>query len=183
MAVVEYTPRRSGFELRLKSDGGSEVGLHCADANSEPAVEGSAELRENLALMATLLAHGQNELAYRRARSIEKRKSHMEASRRYSRDAAALADMVERLGSDQSDAWCSGCFERTTHRHVRGQARPKAKYLCGNCGTPTVECAVPACKNHSVVGPRARVTLCYCAPHHHEIPSFEKLVVTGSGPS
>ena len=76
---------------------------------------------------------------------------------------------------EESDAWCSGCFERTSHRHIRGSARPKAMYLCGNCGTPTVQCAVPRCRNHAAATANDRVTLSYCAPHRHEIPSFEKL--------
>lgn len=175
MAVLEYTPRRSGFELKLTCDGGFAVSVRSTGAEDVPVVGGSPELRENLALIASLLSYGQNESAYRKARSVEKRTSHHEASSKYAKVATALGEMIARLGSDQLDAWCSGCFEQTTHSHVRGQARPKATYLCGNCGTPTVACAVPGCHNHAAIGPAARVTLGYCAPHRHEIPSFEKL--------
>jgi hypothetical protein len=178
MAELDYTPRKRGFELRLRSRDGLEVEVSCPDASLDAVVTGVVELRANLALMEALLAYGKNEFAYRRARSPEKRKSHQKAARRDARDATGIADLVGRLSTDEEEAWCSGCFERTIHRHVRGSARPKAMHLCGNCGTPTVECAFPRCRNHAAVTANDRVTLSYCAPHRHEIPSFEKLTAT-----
>lgn len=175
MAELRYVPRKRGFELRLESRDGLEVEVDCPDASADAAVDGAVELRANLALMEALLAYGKNEYAYRRARSIEKRRSHQEAARRYAKDASGIADLVDRLGPEEVNAWCSGCFERTTHRRLRGFARPKSRYLCGNCGTPTVQCAVPRCRNHAAVTATDRITLSYCAGHRHAIPSFEKL--------
>lgn len=175
MAEIDYTPRKRGFELRLRSRDGHEVEVNCPDASQDAMVTGSVELRANLALMEALLAYGKNEFAYRRARSPEKRKSHQDAARRYAKNATGIADLVGRLGSSEEEGWCSGCFERTHHRHVRGSARPRAMFLCATCGTPTIECAVPRCRNHAAVTARDRVTLGYCAAHRHEIPGFEKL--------
>ena len=175
MADLTYTPRKRGFELGLTSRDGLGVHLDCPDASQDAVVTGSVDLRANLALMEALLAYGKNEFSYRRARSAEKRKSHQEASRRYAKDVTAIADLVGRLGTQVESAWCSGCFERSFHWHVRGSARPRAMYLCGKCGTPTVECAVPGCRHHAAVTARDRITLSYCAAHRHDIPGFEKL--------
>ena len=178
MATLEYQPRGRGFEVRLAA-GSLELvargtGLHDGD----PEFSGSPELTGNVALVALMLGYAANELAYRRLRSPEKRASHRKAGDVERKDVLALADLVVRLGERTVSAWCSGCFSKTTHRHVQGADRPKRTYLCQECGTPTVQCAVPGCSHHAVVKPRARITLCYCAEHHHQVPGFEKLDAT-----
>ncbi|HZL06255.1 MAG TPA: DUF726 domain-containing protein, partial [Coriobacteriia bacterium] len=143
--------------------------------DGDPEVAGSPELTGNVALVALVLGYAANELAYRRSRSPEKRASHRKAADVERNDVLALADLVVRLGDSAVSAWCSGCFSETEHRYVRGADRPKRTYLCQACGTPTVGCAVPGCSHHAVIRPSARVTLCYCAEHRHEIPGFAKL--------
>jgi pimeloyl-ACP methyl ester carboxylesterase len=140
-----------------------------------PVVVGSDELAGNLALVTRLSGYASNELAYRRLRSREKRTSHRRAAERDKQDAVAIGQMVVRLGDRSVSGWCSGCFELTNHRHVRGRERPRRKFLCVNCGTPTTRCAVPACGALAVVNPRSLHTVRYCAAHCHEIPSFGKL--------
>lgn len=178
MAGVEYQPRGQGFEVQVTAGSlklvARGMGLHDGD----PEVSGSPELTGNVALVALLLGYAANELAYRRLRSPEKRASHRKAADVERRDVLALGDLIVRLGERTVAAWCSGCFNKTTHRHVQGAVRPKRTYLCQDCGTPTVECSVPGCSHHAVVRPRARFTLCYCAEHHHDIPGFEKLDAT-----
>ena len=175
MATIEYEPRRLGFEVRLEA-GGLELVARGAGLDDEnPEVSGSPELESNVALVALVLGYAANELADRRLRSPEKRASHRKAAGVERRDALALADLVVRLGLRTVSAWCSGCFSKTTHWQVQGAVRPKRIYVCQECGTPTVKCAAPRCSHHAVVKVRARVTLCYCAEHHHEIPGFEKL--------
>ena len=83
-----------------------------------------------------------------------------------------------RQGDRTLAAWCSGCFSKTVHRHVRGSDRPKRTYLCQDCGTPTVDCGVLGCSHRAVIRPRARIRFSYCAEHRHAIPSFEKLDAT-----
>lgn len=175
MAELVYVPRKHGFELQLQTEDRLGVRVSCPDASQEATVTGAVALRANLALMEALLAYGKNEFAYRRARAHEKRASHQKAAARLARTATDIADLIGRLTDDQQEAWCSGCFELTQHRRVRGFARPKVMHVCGNCGTPTAQCAVPRCQHHAVVPANDRVTLSYCAPHCHEIPSFEKL--------
>jgi hypothetical protein len=173
--VLDYTPRGArGYELVLTSKGGLQVQL-VAVQDKEPAAKGSVELLANVAFMASMTSYGSNELARRRARAVEKRKSHAKEAKKAAEDAQAIANMVDRLGERTASGWCSGCFELTTHRQVRGHDRPARKYLCENCGTPTTRCAVPRCGHFAVVKPSAWHTTRYCAEHRHEIPSFEKL--------
>lgn len=175
MATVEYQPRGRGFEVRLAAGNLNLVvrgtGLH----DENPEVCGSSELTSNVALVALLFGYAANELAFRRSRSTEKRASYSNAADGERKDVLALADLVVRLDERAVSAWCSGCFTKSTRRHVQGADRPKGTYLCQECGTPTVECAVPGCAHHAVIRTRARVSLCFCAEHHHEIPGFEKL--------
>jgi hypothetical protein len=176
MTEVTYTPRGVGCEVRLTTRGGlglvaSVTGLRSTTSD----LEGSRELVSNLALVTRLVEYAANELAYRRLRSPEKRASHRQAADRDRRDAVAIAEMVEKQTPELASGWCSGCFERTEHRHVRWHDRPTRKFLCENCGTPTTRCAVPGCRSFAIVNPRALHTLRYCAPHRHDIPSFERL--------
>jgi len=140
-----------------------------------PNVVGHDDLLANVALVTCLQGYAANELAYRRLRSPEKRKSHEEAAERNRRDAVAIAEMITRFGSRLVSGWCSGCFEHTEHRHVKGHDRPRRKFLCRKCGTPTTRCGVPGCDHLAVVIPRALLTIRYCAQHRHDVPSFKKL--------
>jgi hypothetical protein len=175
MATVSYQPRGLGFEVVLVA---GDMTLRARGEgldDGDPGVVGSDELAGNVALVTLVLGYAASELAYRRARSPEKRASHRQSAQEQRKDAALLAEHVVRLGERSVSAWCSGCFSRADHRHVKGADRPKRTYLCRQCGTPTVECAVPGCKHHAVMKPRARVALCFCAEHHHQIPGFDKL--------
>jgi hypothetical protein len=172
---ITYTPRGRGFEVRLHTDQSGDLTVRGSGLeDQEPTVEGNAELKGNVALLASTLTYAVNELAYRRSRSPEKRKSHRKAADCNAKEAVAIAVLVGLLDDEQVDGWCSGCFERSTHLHVRGHDRPYRKYLCASCGTPTTTCAVPRCRHLAMVDPRALLTLCYCAQHTHAIAGFEK---------
>lgn len=174
MATIGYTPRGHGFEVRLAA-GSAELVASGSGLDAEPDVSGDQELTRNVALVTLVLGHAANELAYRRSRSPEKRANHRKAADVERKDAIALADLVVRPGDRCVTAWCSGCFSRSEHRHVRGADRPRRTYLCQECGTPTVVCAVVGCTHHAVIRPRTPVTLAYCAEHRHEVPGFGKL--------
>src|SRR5436309_3148910 len=138
MADVTYIPQGLGCEVRLTTEGELELVATVSGLDDpSPRVDGSEELARNLALVTRFADYAANELAYRRLRSKEKRKSHGKAADRGEQDAVAIAEMVLRLGSRVASGWCSGCFERTEHRQVRGHDRPRRKFLCQNCGTPT----------------------------------------------
>lgn len=177
MATLDYTPRKRGFEVRLIA-GSLELAASGPDLDTEPEVTGDPELLDNVALVALVLGHAANELAYRRSRSPEKRANHRKAAEGERKDAVALAEFAIRLGDRSVTEWCSGCFAKTGHRHVRGADRPRRTYLCQACGTPTVNCAVVGCSHHAVIRPRTPVTLSYCAEHRHEIPGFARLDAT-----
>lgn len=174
MATVDYMPRGRGFEVRLAA-GPLEFVAQGTGLDCEPEVTGDPELLANIALVALVLGHAANELAYRRSRSAEKRANHRKAADVERKDAIALAELVLLLEDQQVYEWCSGCFAKTVHRHVRGADRPARTYLCQACGTPTVDCAVLGCSHHAVIRPRSPVTLAYCAEHRHEIPGFARL--------
>jgi pimeloyl-ACP methyl ester carboxylesterase len=178
MTTFEYQPRGRGFEVRLAAGSLELVACGTNLLDGDPEVTGSPELTGNVALVALVLGYAANELAHRRSRSPEKRASHRKAADGAREDAIALADLVVQLEDLRVPAWCSGCLSKTEHRRLRGAGRPNRIYLCQECGTPTVVCAVPGCSHHAVVRPRARLTLCYCAEHRHEIPGFTRLDAT-----
>lgn len=173
--TIQYTPRGRGFEVELKTEKSGELGVRGSGLDDhEPTVEGSPDLKANVALLASTLTYAANELAYRRLRSPEKRKSHRKAADSNAKEAAAIASLIGLLDDQEVIGWCSGCFARTGHVHVRGHDRPHRKYLCASCGTPTTTCAVPRCRHLAMVDPNALVTLCYCAQHTHATVGFEK---------
>lgn len=173
--TITYTPRGRGFEVQLRTDESGDLTVRGSGLEDhEPTVQGSHALKANVALLTSVMAYAANELAFRRLRSPEKRESHRKAADRAGKKAVAIAVLVGRLDAEQVTGWCSGCFERSTHVHVRGHDRPRRKYLCASCGTPTTTCAVPRCRHLAMVDPRALFTLCYCAQHTHAIAGFEK---------
>jgi hypothetical protein len=178
MAGLAYLPRSGGFEVRLTAGHHELVVRGTGPDDGQPELVGSPELSDNVALVVLALGYAANEFGYRRSRSPEKRAGHREAADVERKDALALADLVVRQGERTISAWCSGCFSKTTHRHVRGSERPKGTYICQDCGTPTVGCGVIGCSHRAVIRPRARIRFSYCAEHRHSIPAFETLNAT-----
>lgn len=176
MTVITYTPCGRGCAAHLVTSGTLELVVARSGLEDRaPAVDGHHDLRDNVALVTRLQDYAANELAFRKLRSPEKRKSHEAAAGRNRKDAVAIAEMITRADSRIVSGWCSGCFEQTEHRHVKGHDRPTRKFLCQKCGTPTTRCGVPGCRHLAVVNPRALFTMRYCAQHRHDVPSFEKL--------
>ena len=176
MADTTYTPRAPGCQVRLTTSDGHELVVSLSGVSDAKATaEGSKSLTDNLALVTLVSEYAANERAYRRLRSPEKRAAHRRVAEGEARDAEAIAEMISRQGTRTVTGWCSGCFAETKHRAVRGEQRPMRRFLCQGCGTPTTQCAAPRCRHLAIVSPRALHTLRYCAPHRHEIPSFEKL--------
>lgn len=119
MAGLTYIPRGSGFTVDLSA---GELELHVEGAgidDDSPQIRGSGDLTDNVALMALVLGYAANELAYRRLRSPEKRRSHRSAADNERTQATALADLIVRAEASTSDAWCSGCFTFSPRRRVR----------------------------------------------------------------
>ncbi len=179
MAEFAYLPRGGGFEVRLAARHHEIVVRGMGPDDAHPEVVGSPELSDNVALVALMLGCAANELGYRRSRSPEKRAGHREAADVQRKDALALADLAVRQDERTIEAWCSGCFSKTMHRHVQGSDRPKRDLPVPRLRhTDECNCGVLGCSHRAVIRPRARVRFSYCAEHRHAIPAFEKLDAT-----
>ena len=98
MTQLTYSPLGRGCEVRLSPLGSGELTVIAAGlADPAPLVDGPPDLSENLALVSLVLSYTENELAYRRLRSPEKRQSHQAASVAAAKDAIALAELIGRL--------------------------------------------------------------------------------------
>jgi hypothetical protein len=123
----------------------------------------------------SLLTYIVNEVTFRRSRSPEKRRSHREAADHARRNAVTVAVLVGRLDEEQVTGWCSGCFERSTHVHVRGHDRPSAQVPLQELRHPHERMRgtslPPSCDGRPTRPRDAR----YCAQHTHAIARFEKV--------
>ena len=71
-------------------------------------------------------------------------------------------------------AWCSACFGLTDHQETKTPS-PARTTLCLRCGSPTIGCTAPRCRNMAAARAQAAGRPRYCAEHRHDIPSFESL--------
>jgi pimeloyl-ACP methyl ester carboxylesterase len=85
-----------------------------------------------------------------------------------------IADLADDLASEEKHGWCSACFGDHLHRKANRPLGHLPAYLCNDCGSPTLRCADPGCKNMAVRGQGAIRVKRYCAEHRHEIPGFAK---------
>lgn len=140
----------------------------------EPTAEGDETMLRNPALRHNAWAYAKNEKLFRKFKLDEKKQSHRKLADSHALTAAKIAALVDFVGSDGVDGWCSGCFTRSTHCKVVGSGGIVPTYLCATCGTPTLGCAAPWCDHMAVrsFGP-VRVPR-FCAEHRHELPSFER---------
>lgn len=173
--MITYQPiGTTGYECVLTSGTGRELKVTFDLATGVPAAHGDALLVSNAALKALLLSYAAHEYQYRRLRATDKRQSHRKQADSDRRDALILVGLLETLGDQTSNGWCSACLTESVHHFIRGHG-PVATFLCDNCGGPTSPCAVPGCRHLANRGLRRLSTPRYCAAHRHEIPSFEKL--------
>lgn len=174
-AELVYEARgHSGFRCVLTTEGGSRLVVSWHKEEVEDALSGDSHLLANPAVVSNASAYGHSEYQYRRARNDEKKESFRKQASQEAKAATAIAGMVERLGSNTVEGWCSACLSRTTHRQVDGLHAPPA-FLCQACGSPTSACAARGCKHRAnrSLG-RARIPQ-FCAEHRHDIPGFNKL--------
>ena len=109
----------------------------------DPEVSGNAELTENVSLAALTLGYAANELAYRRARSPERRASHRKAADAERKDALALADLVTSLGPLPPIADVTGEeVQPSQSRRSRAQEPPRARRPGDSSRRPDHICVV-----------------------------------------
>lgn len=153
-----------GYRLFVSGD------LDCV----EPVVEGDDLMTENVALVHNAWAYARHEKLSRKYKLVEKKKSHQQQAKTFTKVVETLAPLVESQGDARKRGWCSGCFTLADHRAVNRTGLKVPTYLCQNCGTPTLPCIAPGCEymarrpSGSVRVPR------FCSEHRHEIPSFER---------
>lgn len=87
---------------------------------------------------------------------------------------AWIAEVADNLTDGEKFGWCSSCFGQHTHRKANRPVGQLPAYICSACGTPTLPCASPMCKNMAVRGKGAIQVQRYCAEHRHEITGFDK---------
>ncbi|PQZ92295.1 hypothetical protein CQ018_12385 [Arthrobacter sp. MYb227] len=85
-----------------------------------------------------------------------------------------LAEVSDELTDEKRYGWCSACFGQHEHRKVKRPLGQLPVYLCDECGSPTLPCAAPLCKNMAVRGRGSISIQRYCAEHRHETPGFAK---------
>ena len=174
-AMLLYQPTgKRGFEIALTTDRGRELRMAGSADDDGPLPWGSRILSRNQALVTNTWAFATHEYLYRRSRSDEKRASHQRAARRHASLATGIADLVDDLGSDSREGWCSGCFQLADHIRVDSRRLTPSAYVCENCGSPTTPCVAPRCSNMANRGTGKAGTPRYCSEHCHQVYGFER---------
>ena len=109
MTVITYTPRGRGCAAHLLSGLLELVVARSGLDDRSPGVDGDDDLRDNLALVTRLQDYAANELAFRKLRSPEKRKSHEDAIRycaQHRHDVPSFEKLSGRLATlADCEAW------------------------------------------------------------------------------
>lgn len=162
------------LECEVVTAGDQRLKLTGSTTDVEPQAEGSEALLSNKALVHNAWAY--TKFTYQKVNLSTKDEQERadelaEAHRKVTEWIADLAD--EHVGITRS-AWCSSCFASSDHRKVKRPTGRMPAYLCVHCGSPTLPCASPRCRNMAVRGRGAVRAPRYCAEHRHDIPGFEK---------
>lgn len=89
-----------------------------------------------------------------------------------------LAEVSDDLTDEKRYGWCSACFGQHDHFKAKRPLGQLSVYICDDCGSPTLPCAAPLCKNMAVRGQGSVSIQRYCAEHRHETPGFAKASTT-----
>ncbi len=164
--------RGDRLECRIVSPRGEELTLTGSTTDVQPAVEGSAALQGNSALVHNAWAFAKSTYRTVNPPSPEAQKAAEKRAKTHQKVAEWLADLTDDLTGKTKRGWCSGCFADVDHQKVKRPVGQLPAYLCSNCGSPTLPCAGPGCDNMALRGRGAVRVPRYCAEHRHEIPSF-----------
>lgn len=140
----------------------------------EPQVEGHSELQRNRALVNNGWAYAKFTFQKVNLPTLEEQKSAEKHSKAHREIAEWIADLADAITTETTPGWCSACFADAAHHRVTRPVGQLPAYLCGNCGSPSLPCAGPGCKNMAVRGRGAIRVPQYCAEHQHKIPGFAK---------
>lgn len=165
----------SGNQIKCKvvSSGGQKLTLIGSSTDREPTFE-KAGLGNNRALVNSAWAFAMDRHAAVDLPDQQQQKNAEKRAEKHRKIVEWLADVSDNLTDEKTNAWCSACFGQ--HDHVKAK-RPLGQlpvYLCTDCGSTTLPCAGPFCKNMAVRDKGAVSVQRYCAEHRHETPGFAK---------
>lgn len=143
-------------------------------ADIEPEVEGHSDLQRNRALVNNGWAYAQFTFQKVNLPTLEEQNSAEKRAEAHREVAAWIADLADAVTAEARSGWCSACYADAAHVRVTRPLGQLPPYLCGNCGSPSLPCAGPGCKNMAVRGRGAIRVPQYCAEHQHKIPGFAK---------
>lgn len=162
------------LECRATSPKEETLVLTGAVDDVEPEVEGSEKLRTNRALLLNAWAYAKYTFQKVSLPTPEEQRQAERRAYAHKKVAEWITDLADDVTDQTRQGWCSACFTNTPHRRTRRPFGQLAAYLCGNCGSPTLPCAGPGCKNMASRGRGGIQIPRYCAEHRHDIPSFTR---------
>jgi len=161
MVVTLRTPR--GWQLQAEGDVDTLV----------PEFTGAEKLSTNKVVTVNLWAYACAEKGRRLTRDPDLKTELARGAKNHGDLTCHVADLVDKVGMEAKEGWCSSCFGLHEHRRVEsGFSIPT--YLCTNCGAATLTCAALRCENMAIRDFGALRIPRYCAEHRHDIPSFTR---------
>lgn len=171
--VVARVLNGNQIQCRVISPGGQTLTLNGGTTDEQPTFE-KVGLGNNRALVNSAWAFAMDRYAAVDLPDQEQQRNAEKRAEKHRKIVEWLADVSDDLTSEKKNAWCSACFGQ--HDHVKAN-RPLGQlpvYLCEDCGSATLPCAGPLCKNMAARGKGAVSLQKYCAEHRHETPGFAK---------
>lgn len=162
------------LECQVVSPQGKRLALTGNTTDVEPEVEGAAALGANRALVNNAWAYSKFTYLKVNLPSLEEQKRAEKRATSHRELAEWITELADDVASSTEWGWCSACFAYADHQKVKRPVGQLPAYLCSNCGSPTLGCAAPTCKNMAVRGRGAIQVPHYCAEHRHQIPGFAK---------
>lgn len=162
-----------GMRVTLRTRLGWELAAEGNLDEAKPTYTGAERLAGNKVIATNLWAYACAEKERRVRKNSETRAELEKAAEAHAEMTRNIADLVDRLGRERREDWCSGCFERRDHRRVEGGSLSVPTYLCQGCGVATSPCVAPRCSNMATRGFGSIRIPRYCGEHRHDVPSFE----------
>lgn len=162
------------LQCQIATPYGKRLSLIGAVADVEPHVDGSDELQVNRALLHNAWAHAKYTYQKVNLPTLEEQRHAERRADAYRQVAEWIAELADDVTDETRWGWCSGCFTYAPHQKTKRPFGQLTAYLCGVCGSPTLPCAGPGCKNMAARGRGGIRIPRYCAEHRHEIPSFTR---------
>lgn len=163
------------LKAQARSPKGRKLTLSGDPSELEPAAEGDHQLVGNMTLRHNLWAHA--EFGLQASQVVNDDEVSAELAKKaqvHAKVAERLTVLIDELGDESREGWCSNCIEKSTHHKVASASARTSTYLCDACGSTTDVCVVPKCPNMAVRSLAKLHLPSFCAEHSHALPSFER---------